>query len=551
MNSKKKTVRFNLQQYSKNNGLHNRGSNDERLSYPIGVLEEVASPSNISSFEKVCEQFKEELKAEFLSIAATKEGDDMINLESYAVIGKQESVTAMLEKIDTFVTNRKLRDIHIPIYYKDIHTFSDVEQRKYSNLAHAIFHENYGLNALAYWTMMPGSYAMQSIGRKIWMHNPDSGRFERMKFEISSDDVVKKIIRTLETHKSGAKINEQKPEIELDLYTGERVSILIEPRVKRSVITFRRVLRNKVSLRKLSYEDNLFPTESLPLFEGISLTQPNAVISGPMGTGKTTLLRAIIHERADDLTGISIENDYEIQISVDNPNKKFIEMILNGSSFEQALEKALRTDADYGVIQEVRIVEAEGAMIMCERLQKGFLTTTHIWRPDTIPEQWARLICRSNGGGDLQAETKRVAEYLDLIILLQMDESKTIKWVESVQELRFNRENGEISTHQIMRRNDKTNEYEYRADLSKQLQREMRHKNKKWFDILIKTLEELERKSPIPEGEGIVVFNPAIADPQYRLAIATEALVQKQTQTAEAMERIASFLEMFMKKEGN
>ncbi|WP_054029071.1 ATPase, T2SS/T4P/T4SS family [Bacillus sp. FJAT-28004] len=541
-----KAVRFNLQKYSKEQGLHKRGDVKTHLD---AIRKEEPSSSNLTAFQKLSVKFAEELNTEFVAIAESKEGDDMVKLESHAMLGKSDSVTPMLDKIETFILNNKIRDVQLPVYYKDIHLFAEGEQRKYSNLAHAVFHENYGLKALAYWSMLPDSYAMQIVGRYIWIHNAKKGRFELMKFRLSSSD-VNKIIRTLESHKPGAKVNEQSPEIELDLYTGERVSILIEPRVRNIVITFRRVLRKKVSLRNLSVEDNLFPEESLPLYHGMSLAMPNTVITGPMGTGKTTLVRAMIHERPDHLTGISFENDYEIQVSIDNPQKKFIEMILNGSNFDSAIKSGLRTDADYGVVQEVRVDEAEGTMILGERLQKGLLATTHIWKTYTIPEQWARLICRYNGGTDLKAETQRVAEYVDLIILLQMDETKTIKWVESVEELRFNRENGEISTHQIQRRNPLTKQYEYRADITKQLQLEMRLKNQQWYEIFMTTLKNLEQASPIPVGEGVTIFNPAIADPQYRLALATEELSKNQSRTADAMERMAALMETYMLRKG-
>ena len=185
--------------------------------------------------------------------------------------------------------------------------------------------------------------------------------------------------------------------------------------------------------------------------------------------------------------------------------------------------------------------EAEGAMDVAERLQKGLLTTTHIWRAETIPEQWGRLIVRNNGGGDLDAEKKRVAEYIDLIILLgheDLDETEEKKRVMSVQELRYNRFNGEISTHQILRFNHQEKKYEYRFDLSEQLLNEMSLASRKWTDVLVNTLKKQAERSPIPEGEGVTIFNPAIANPEYRLALATEKLVQEQKRTGDMLEAL-------------
>jgi Flp pilus assembly CpaF family ATPase len=539
-----KVKRFNVSEFSKQQGLHLRQKqSDDRFSNrPSSVM----SVINTDIFDKVCFQFGEAMKKEFESQADTKEGNEIVDLELFAIMGKTENVTTILEKIETFLTNNKIRDVMIPDYYKDIHLFAIDEQRKYSNLTHAIFHELYGWNALACWIKYPESYAMQTIGNKVWMFMEEKGRFVRMPFELKSDEVIRKIIRGLETQKENAKVNEQNPTLELDLYTGERVSIMLNPRVVRPVITYRRVLTKGYSLYQLAEDKNMFDPAALPILTGISKTHCNAVIAGPMGSGKTTVLKAMVKEREDYITGISIEQDYEIGVSRDNPDKKFIEMVTRGTPFEDALEKVLRTDADYGIIQEVRLYEAEGAMIMCEKLQKGFLSTTHLWRPETLPEQWGRLICRYNKGADQKAEEKRVAEYLDLIIMVEQDEAK-VKRINSIQEIHYNRLNGEISTHQIMRFNEELDRYEYRFDLSNQLIREMRMINSKWTDIVVRTIQDLADKFPIPEGEGVTVFNPAIADPHYRLALATEELVKAQLRSAEAMEKMLAVMQPSVK----
>jgi len=337
-------------------------------------------------------------------------------------------------------------------------------------------------------------------------------------------------------HKENAKITEGEPVLELDLYTGERVQIAVEPRMRRKVITFRRVLPQYITLQQ-HRDSGMFPHEAYPLMQSITLCMANTIISGEMGSGKTSLLRAMIHERPDHIGGFSIEDDYEIHISTVNPKKKFIEFILRGSSFEETIKAALRTDAEYGVIQEVRVDEAEGAMIVCERLKKGFISTTHIWRTETIPEQWGRLISNKNGG-QLELEQRRVAEYIDLIILLGFDNETRKTRLLSLEELRYNRQNKEISTHKLMRLNPDTGNYEYRFDVSKQLLAEMKAKSLQWYNTFVKTLKMLEAQNPIPEGEGVTIFNPAIADPQYRQALAAEHLAQEQRRVGDLLEQL-------------
>jgi len=48
--------------------------------------------------------------------------------------------------------------------------------------------------------------------------------------------------------------------------------------------------------------------------------------------------------------------------------------------------------------------------------------------------------------------------------------------------------------------------------------------------------------SPIPSEEGIEIFNPAVADPLYRVAIALEKLVDIQVQSSQAMNQLYELL---------
>jgi Flp pilus assembly CpaF family ATPase len=543
----KRVTRFNISEFSVKKGIHLERQNSKGDTLSHTGSEVISTTPNTVTFDKICLQFKEEMDREFKTKSESKEGDEQVDLERFAMMGKSDYVTTILEKIESFLVNNKIRQIDIPDCYNDIQNFAVEEQRKYSNLTHALFHEIYGLNSLACWMKYPKSYAMQVIGTKIWIFNEEKGRHIRMKFELRSKEIVNKIIRTLEAQKNNAKVNEQNPTLELITFNNERISILIEPRVIRSTLTFRRVLIPKVTLEDMSIDRQMFPAESIPLFRGLSKTFCNTIFGGPMGTAKTTFLKAMIAEREDHLTGISIEQDSEIAVSRDYPNKKFIEMVIGNTSFDDAVEKALRTDADYGVIQEVRIYEAEGAMLFCEKLQKGFFSTTHIWRAETLPQEWARLICRINKGGNEKDEQKRVAENLDIIVLLEQNEQKR-KRVRSVQEIRFNRSNNEISTHQIMRYNDETAKYEYRFDLSKQLLSEMRLTSPSWTESFIQALKSLESKNPIPKHDGVTVFNPAAADPQYRLALAMEESVKAQNYQNQTLETMLEVIQTNMNR---
>jgi hypothetical protein len=183
------------------------------------------------------------------------------------------------------------------------------------------------------------------------------------------------------------------------------------------------------------------------------------------------------------------------------------------------MDQVLRFDVDYAIIGEIRRVEVEGAMLACERLLKGFGSTYHTWKPETVPSQFARLLCSLNPGVRFEEEEKRVADNIDLLIVQTQDASRTRKRIKSIMELRYNRSNGEISTHEWMRWDETSDTWSYRADLSERLLKEMQEVDSEWAELTVRQLDRLSAERPIPKGKGVVVYNPADTDPLNRIDI--------------------------------
>lgn len=510
-----------------------------------------ASPA---SFAEVCRLYREERDAEFAARSrasdasarkasmegrAPSEADEFVEWENRAIIGVPETVTAIMENIQSFVDRHRLHDTALPEYYRGLPAYAREEQRRYSEVTHAVFHEVYGFKALACWLKYPNSYAAQIIGTSIWIHT--DGRHQRMPFQFASTRDVDKIIRALTRHKDDAVVNLYRTALEVDLYTGERVTLTVKPDVRHDVITLRRFLIGRVTVAMLAEPSRgTIPPEAIPLIRGLSKTHCNTLIVGAPGTGKSTTLKALLAEREDHYTGAVIEKHYELAASRDFPEKKLIERITHENTFHHAMDQVLRFDVDYAIIGEVRRVEAEGAMLACERLLKGFGSTFHTWKPETIPAQFARLLCNLNAGARFEEEEKRVADNIDIVIVQTQDASRRRKRFKSVMELRYDRQTGEIRTHEIMRYDPDADKWRYRFDLSERLVREMREMDPVWADTVIRTLQELERSSPIPEGEGINVYNPAERNPLFRIQAQLERMNRELAEVVEAVERIAA-----------
>ncbi|TDF94120.1 ATPase, T2SS/T4P/T4SS family [Paenibacillus piri] len=502
--------------------------------------EPAAAVSRKAAFDQACSAFKEMADVRFSGVmqrgaatvrlqsdrSAGDEAEAFVELENKAIIGVPETVTAIMEQIQTYVDQYGLHQVELPDYYIGLKGYARAEQQRYSDITHAMFHEIYGFKALACWKKYPDSYAAQIIGTSIWIHH--NGRHERMPFQFASTQEVDKIIRALTRQKEDAIVNLYNTTLEIDLYTGERVTLTVKPDVKHDVITFRRFLIGRVTVDDLAHEARrTIPPEAALLLKGISKTHCNLIIVGPPGTGKSTTLKALLAERADHYTGAIIEKHYELAAGRDFPEKKLIERITHEGTFHHAMDQVLRFDVDYAIIGEVRRVEAEGAMLACERLLKGFGSTYHTWKPETVPSQFARLLCGLNPGARFAEEEKRVAENIDILIVQTQDTSRTRKRIKSIMELRYNRHNGEISTHDWARWDERTDTWSYRADISERLFREMREIQPEWAAATAELLRRLENAAPIRPDEGVVVYNPAEVNPLVRIERSLDKLASR------------------------
>ncbi|PZE20691.1 ATPase, T2SS/T4P/T4SS family [Paenibacillus xerothermodurans] len=494
-------------------GQHAGSAASEDFAHACLAFKELAG----ERFSGVLHQRYREAERESWDRAAIDEAGAFVELENKAIIGIPETVTAIMEQIQSYVDQQGLHQMELPVYYQGLRDYARPEQQCYSDVTHAMFHEIYGFKALACWQKYPDSYAAQIIGTSIWIHH--SGRHQRMPFEFSSNQEVDKIVRVLTRQKEDAIVNLYNTTLEVDLYTGERVTLTVKPDVRHDVITFRRFLIGRVTVDDLADERRrTIPPEAVALLRGFSKTHCNLLVVGPPGTGKSTTLKAILAEREDHYTGAVIEKHYELAASRDFPEKKLIERVTHESTFHHAMDQVLRFDVDYAIIGEVRRVEVEGAMLACERLLKGFGSTYHTWKPETVPSQFARLLCSLSAGARFAEEEKRVAENIDLLLVQTQDASRTRKRIKSVMELRYNRHTAEISTHELMRWDQRTDTWTYRSDLSKRLQKEMYDVDPGWAANTLAVLRKLAEERPIPAGDGVVVYNPADTNPLNRIS---------------------------------
>lgn len=450
------------------------------------LSKKVITQRETHAFQEVCKAVFNYYEQQYeKGEGANSAAEKRIELQHQAIIGDPKAVKYMKDEILDFLRGNNLTNTPHPEYYED--------------LTDALYHEIYGLGPLATWQRYPRSQSAQIIGTSIYY---DDGRKELRPERFESTERVEAVIRALTMKDPRSCINDYMPELEIDMYDGTRVSIMIPPRVRQHTITFRRFVVKNFSLAH-QVELGTIPEEAVPIMRALAKTRPNTVIAGPVRSGKSTFMTTLKSERNPADTVVCIENHFELAWSQHFPNQPIIEIQSMGDDLHKIFPFTLRQDPTWGALGEVREREAECALLLCERGSSGLLCTYHLTSPWNIPGQWARLTMQISPNRTYQSEVVRVAENIDVILVMEEMENSHKKRITSIVEVVLNPYTLEVSTHEIMRFNRNTDTWSYKCDLSQGLINKMRKYDSFQTDLLIDALKTLEAKKTII-GETVV-----------------------------------------------
>lgn len=408
-----------------------------------------------------------------------RDKESRLQTEYEAMIGQATAEKFIMDEIEAYLRENHLLNVSYPAFYP--------------SLAAACFHEIYGFGSFAKWQVYPDSTDGIIQGKEIWFNI--NGEFVKQEETLRDEGHVWEIIRTLQLRLKGLRINEQHPEAEFDREDGTRIKVIVPPRSLKPTIIFRRFVIRSFSFREQA-ERGTIPYEDIPLYEALAKLHLNTIISGKVQSGKSTFLKTIYAARDARSVAVLIESSPESYLKRDFPQRLVHDFYSFDGNIHQVIRDALRTPHDYIIAQEVRGIEAEGAIAGTERGTRGLLMTYHITNPKNVPRQLAKHIIDELPARTEKNEVIRIAEQLDIGITMTTV-NRNDKKITSVYEIIYDEQQDQAWINYFIQYDPETNSWSYNSNVSTSLKKRMREYSPELTEVFLGLLQEREAIAPL------------------------------------------------------
>ena len=206
------------------------------------------------------------------------------------------------------------------------------------------------------------------------------------------------------------------PLIDARLADGSRVAISTPPASPVTVITIRRFGDRHFSARDLVNQKAL-PADLLEQIESVLASRHNILISGGTGSGKTTMLNALIELLPATERIITIEDTLELRVTQPN-HIRFEARSLeeNAVTIRDLVRHALRHRPDHLVLGEVRGKEAADLLQALNTGHGGSLTTIHANSAESALARIASCAMQDGGGLPWKVLCRSVVDAITMVL---------------------------------------------------------------------------------------------------------------------------------------
>lgn len=251
----------------------------------------------------------------------------------------------------------------------------------------------------------------------VWL---DRGRgMERVTAVFADDLAVRRLAQRLAAA-AGRRLDDAQPFVDAVLPDGTRLHAVLPPVAAHTTLSLRVLARRPLDLDRLVAVGTI-PPDIATLLHAVVRARLAVVITGGTGTGKTTLLGALLGRVAADERLVLLEDAPELV--VDHPHA--VRLTTRTANIEGAgtvglrelVRQALRMRPDRLVVGEFRGAEMVELLVALNTGHEGSAATLHANSAGDVPARFAAL--GALAGLPSPAVTSLVASAIDLVVHLR------------------------------------------------------------------------------------------------------------------------------------
>lgn len=216
-------------------------------------------------------------------------------------------------------------------------------------------------------------------------------------------------------------------------FNGSRIEIQIPPVVRAPSFTIRKHNALSLPLSRLIADGLLTTAEGAFLREAVE-SRLSIVVSGSTGTGKTTLVNALLNELSElcpDDRVVNVEDTAELKVVAAN---RLNLLTADGVGMDALLRSALRSRPDRIVVGEIRGAEALDLIDAFTTGHSGGFATVHAGSVEQALKRLTLLVSRNPAAPRLIEPA--VAEALDIVVQLERRPRRHVAAIARIQDFR-------------------------------------------------------------------------------------------------------------------
>ena len=275
----------------------------------------------------------------------------------------------------------------------------------------------------------------------VWLKRRDGRRVQGAPV-VDSDDELVDLLRRIASRsgKSERRLDAANPELNLQLPDGSRLFAAIEIAARPTAVI--RCHRFELSTLAELEDRGLIDLALREFLAAAVRARRNLVIAGGTGTGKTTLLRALLNEVPAQERIVTIEDAYELGIDRFGDAHPDHDMLqsrpanIEGRGEITLLDltrMALRMDPDRVVVGEVRGAEAFPMLLAMSQGNNGSMCTMHADSSRSVFPKLAAYVSMAETGLPVDTVNLLIANAVHFVVQIELADG--VRRVTSVREI--------------------------------------------------------------------------------------------------------------------